>query len=76
MTTPATKETTPIFSVVRGNPNEDEIAALTAVLAELQAAAAAAQAGTPKDRNLWGRPAPLSHPNVFNPGAFANVSYF
>ncbi|SDS41590.1 acyl-CoA carboxylase subunit epsilon [Corynebacterium timonense] len=66
--------TAPTFSVVKGNPTDEELAALTAVLAELQAAATAT-AG-PDDRNLWGRPSPLRHPDVFNPGAFANITYF
>ncbi|WP_115685190.1 acyl-CoA carboxylase subunit epsilon [Corynebacterium senegalense] len=66
--------TAPTFTVVKGNPTDDEIAALTAVLAELQAAASAT--AEPAERNLWGRPSSLRHPDVFNPGAFANVTYF
>lgn len=66
----------PTFTVVKGHPTDDELAALTTVLAELQAAAALNTDGTPAERNLWGRPSSLRHPDVFNPGAFANVTYF
>lgn len=63
--------TAPTFTVTKGNPTDDEIAALTAVLAEL-----AASPATERETNLWGRPTPLRHPDVFNPGAFANITYF
>ena len=66
--------TAPTFTVTKGNPTDDEIAALTTIIAELQAAASAT--AEPTERNLWGRPTPLHHPDVFNPGAFANVTYF
>ncbi|QPK83652.1 acyl-CoA carboxylase subunit epsilon [Corynebacterium qintianiae] len=63
------------IKVVKGNPTEDEIAALTMVLADLQAAAAATR--TPGERNLWGTPnAPGHSAPIFNPGAFSNVTYF
>ncbi|WKD56991.1 hypothetical protein CAPI_02085 [Corynebacterium capitovis DSM 44611] len=68
--------TTPTFTVVKGHPTDDELAALTAVLADLQSSAAASagpQSGA--DRNLWGSDLP-GHPHVFNPGAFANITYF
>lgn len=64
------------ITVVKGNPTEDEIAALSAVLAQLQEEA---MSGTRRsgERNLWGTPsAPLHYAPVFNPGAFSNVSYF
>ncbi|WP_342319123.1 acyl-CoA carboxylase subunit epsilon [Corynebacterium mayonis] len=71
---PDLKETAPLFTVVKGNPTDDELAALTAVFAELQAAAALDAGKT--QRNLWGEPSPLRHPDVFNPSAFSNVTYF
>ena len=65
----------PTFTVVKGHPTDDELAALTTVLAELQAAAALTSEVSPAERNLWGRSS-QRHPDVFNPGAFANVTYF
>lgn len=63
------------IKVVKGNPTDDEVTALAMVLADLQAAARAAQA--PGERNLWGAPNAPQHPNtIFNPGAFSNVTYF
>ncbi|SDM12934.1 Acyl-CoA carboxylase epsilon subunit [Corynebacterium mycetoides] len=63
------------MTVVKGNPTDDEVAALTMVLAQLQAEAKADRG--PGDLNLWGRPGKLRHnETIFNPGAFNNVTYF
>ena len=70
-----TAPTATLFTVTKGNPTEDELAALTAVLTDLQAAAKAKQ--QPADRNTWGNPALANHAEqVFNPHAFANITYF
>lgn len=71
----------PLFSVVKGNPSASEIAALTAVFAQLsnQSRCEAAGAGVSKhgERNLWGRPEDRfnSQPQ-FNPAAFRNVRFY
>ncbi|MFH0411235.1 acyl-CoA carboxylase subunit epsilon [Corynebacterium sp. L4757] len=78
----ATKATSaPLFSVVKGNPSESEIAALTAVFAQLsnQARRDAAGAGVSKhgERNLWGRPEDRFKSQLnFNPAAFRNVRFY
>ena len=73
MTTPAT--TKPLFRVVKGNPTDTEIAALTAVLTGL-ASRHASQSPT-AERNLWGRPEQrLQRPTLYNPSAFRNVNFY
>jgi len=70
--------TTPAFSILKGNPSDSEVAALTAVLAQLSAQARAqqAQSGT-GERNMWGqRYNPLGAQDIFNPSAFRNVRYY
>ncbi|APT86251.1 acyl-CoA carboxylase subunit epsilon [Corynebacterium flavescens] len=73
--------TTPAFSILKGNPSDSEVAALTAVLAQLSAQARAqqAQSGT-GERNMWGRLEerynPLGAQDIFNPAAFRNVRYY
>ncbi|AWB83509.1 acyl-CoA carboxylase subunit epsilon [Corynebacterium liangguodongii] len=63
------------ITIVKGNPTDDEVAALTAVLTELEAEARAKR-GT-GERDLWGTPTLSRHfSTVFNPGAFSNVTYF
>ncbi|GAA0503341.1 acetyl-CoA carboxylase biotin carboxyl carrier protein subunit [Saccharopolyspora subtropica] len=53
----------PVLRVVRGNPNDVEIAALTAALTGLAAARAAASAPVRQPMSLWGdRSAALRHP--------------
>lgn len=65
----------PVFSVVKGNPNDEELTALTTILAQLHAEAKKAE--QPAAKNLWGVPGPLAHPQpIFNAHAFANVTYF
>lgn len=71
----------PLFSVVKGNPSAREIAALTAVFAQLsnQARRDAAGAGVSRhgERNLWGRPEDRFNSQLqFNPAAFNNVRFY
>lgn len=71
----------PLFSVVKGNPSAREIAALTAVFAQLssQARRDAAGAGVSRhgERNLWGRPEDRFNSQLqFNPAAFKNVRFY
>ncbi|ATZ06017.1 acyl-CoA carboxylase subunit epsilon [Corynebacterium striatum] len=73
--------TAPTFRVLKGNPSDDEVAALTAVLAQLSADARAKQAGSDAgERNLWGRLDErfdaYGAQDVFNPSAFRNVRYY
>ncbi|GAB3942020.1 acyl-CoA carboxylase subunit epsilon [Corynebacterium tapiri] len=63
----------PEFQVVRGNPSDDEVAALSAVLAQITAEA---QSDARGDRNLWGQHQSRRREHVYNPNAFRNVSYF
>ena len=73
--TPHTHEDEPLFTVTKGAPTEDEIAALTAVLNDLRASQQAA--ATPADRNGWGAQRPANHnAALYNPHAFGNVAYF
>ena len=65
----------PQFTVVKGNPTEAELAALTQVLSDLQQEAKSRTAGG--HRNLWGRPSNRVHgPVVFNPSAFNSTALF
>lgn len=79
MTTPDSK---PLFTVVKGNPSEEEVAALTAAIAQLSANARKAAAGNTAldgtgERNLWGRASDRFEPlKQFNPSAFRNVRYY
>ena len=67
--------TQPLFTVVKGNPTEAELAALTQVLTDLQQAAKSRTSGG--HRNLWGRPTPRDHgPVVYNPSAFNSQTLF
>lgn len=77
MTTPAA----PLFTVLKGNPSDSEVAALTAAIAQLAAEARAKAAGSGTDetgeRNLWGRASDRFEPfKQFNPSAFRNVRYY
>lgn len=70
-----TSSTAPLFTVTKGQLTEDELAALTTVITELQASQKAS--ATPADRNGWGTARPANHQAaVYNPHAFANVAYF
>ena len=65
----------PLFTVVKGQPTDEELAALTQVLTDLQQAAKARTSGG--HRNLWGRPTPREHgPVVFNPSSFNSQTLF
>lgn len=75
MTTVHTQAANPLFTVTKGDPTEEEIAALTAVISELHAAQQAA--AHPADRNGWGATRPANHnAALYNPHAFGNVAYF
>jgi len=59
------------IKVIKGNPTEAELAALTQVLEQLQRERKLA--GVTPDANLWG----VSHPAAaFNPHAFDSAAYF
>lgn len=74
MTTPTTP-TKPLFRIVKGNPTDTEIAALTAVLTGL--ARRHADQDPTAERNLWGRPDQrLQRPTLYNPSAFRNVNFY
>ncbi|AJI78164.1 MULTISPECIES: acyl-CoA carboxylase subunit epsilon [Corynebacterium] len=60
-----------LFTVLRGNPTDAEVAALSTVLSQLDSEARAKAADIHSERNLWGQPG-----NVFNPTAFRNVRYY
>ena len=65
----------PLFTVVKGDPTEEELAALTQVLTDLQQEAKSRTGGG--HRNLWGRPDTRNHgPVVFNPSAFNSQTLF
>lgn len=65
---------TPLFQVLKGNPSDAEVAALTAVFAQLSAAAQPADA---YERNLWGHPeGRLQTQTIFNPRAFHSVTFY
>lgn len=49
----------PLLRVVRGNPDDVELAALTAVVAAV--AASGAEESKPRPRSLWGDPASRLH---------------
>lgn len=67
-------DATPLFKVLKGNPSDTEVAALTAVFTQLATAAKPADA---HERNLWGRPDHrLQTQTVFNPRAFHSVTFY
>lgn len=66
--------TAPLFKVLRGNPTDAEVAALTAVLSQLDAEARAKAAQTDVTRDMWATPGQPG--NQFNPSAFRNVRYY
>ena len=62
-------ERTPLFRVVRGNPDDVELAGLTAVVAALASTPAASAA--PVERSAWGDPARrVRNPLPHGPGAW------
>ena len=60
-----------LCTVLRGNPTDAEVAALSTVLSQLDSEARAKAADIHSERNLWGQPG-----DVFNPTAFRNVRYY
>lgn len=67
---------TPLFEVIKGNPDPQQVAALTTVLAGLLAEARAEEAKRPATRNLWGNyEERLQQTRLYNPGAFQNVNF-
>lgn len=60
-----------LFTVLRGNPTDAEVAALSTVLSRLDSEARAKAADIHSERNLWSQPG-----DVFNPTAFRNVRYY
>lgn len=72
----AEKPKKPLLSIVKGNPDDVQIATLTALFATM--ANNAANAAEPeRERNLWGSVEErLSRPTTFNPTAFRNVSFY
>ena len=67
---------TPEIQVVKGNPTEDEHAALRTVLAQMSAK----HSGAIGERNEWGNPAErferFGSQRIYNPSAFHTVRYF
>ncbi len=61
--TPNAQIAKPILRVVKGDPTPEELAALVAVIAARNAAAAnAAASAEPRIRTAWGEPARLARP--------------
>ena len=62
------------IEVLKGNPTEDELAALVQVLEDLKAKNSTA---APADANGWGAPGPRNYGGVlYNPHAFGSTVYF
>lgn len=69
----AAKAAAPFFTVVKGNPSDEEIAALVCVLS---AAAASAAAGSSGPADMWGRPTFMHRgTSPFSPYAFPQQSH-
>lgn len=67
------EEARPILSVIHGNPSAPEVAALTAVVQQLSAAAQE----DPMPRNDWGNLDERLRPQLtYNPAAFRNVHFY
>ncbi|WP_069165040.1 acyl-CoA carboxylase subunit epsilon [Nocardia altamirensis] len=63
----------PLFRVVKGNPSDEELAALVCVLTAAVESAAASQSG-PAD--MWGRPTMMHRgTSPFSPYAFPQLSH-
>ena len=78
-TTPeqTTAPTKPVLTVVSGNPDDTQVAALTVLFSSLAAQAATAADAGPVNRNNWGIPEErLRRPVTYNPTAFQNVSFY
>ncbi|MFI6171906.1 acyl-CoA carboxylase subunit epsilon [Nocardia sp. NPDC051052] len=69
----AAQAAAPFFTVVKGNPSDEEIAALVCVLS---AAAASASAGSSGPADMWGRPSFMHRgTSPFSPYAFPQQSH-
>lgn len=69
----------PMFKVLKGNPSDSDVAALSALLTQLTNEARRAGAGVSAhgERNLWGQvDERFSTPLQFNPSAFRNVRFY
>lgn len=67
--------TAPIFKVLKGNPSDIELAALTAVLSGLQSEASTGTKNA--ERNLWGDPqSRFQTQTLYNPSAFSSVTFY
>lgn len=64
----------PFLTITKGNPDDTQVAALTALFAGLAAAGAPEEK---PDRNNWGSLSErLQRSRTYNPNAFHNVTYF
>lgn len=65
----------PFLSVLKGNPDEAQVAALTALFASMAANAQAAQ--PQRNTNMWGNLAEkVGTLQSYNPASFRNVSFY
>lgn len=65
-----------LFRVIRGGPDDAEVAALTAVLAAAASAAAGAEAEDVRGRSVWiDRAAMVRGPLQVGPGAWRNSTW-
>ncbi|AZA12885.1 acyl-CoA carboxylase subunit epsilon [Corynebacterium choanae] len=72
----ATKPAPPLLTVVSGNPDDTQVAALTVLFASLAASAAQAEQDN-RERNMWGNFSEKHHSNIaYNPSAFRNVEFY
>ena len=79
VTTPTSDETAveqkPFLRILKGNPDDVQVATLTALFAAMASNASGAQ--EQRERNMWGNVAErLQRPTTYNPAAFQNVSFF
>lgn len=66
----------PIIQVLKGNPTDDELAALVAVVAAAAAAGANSGSGSQGPADMWGRPTLLHRgTSPFSPYAFPALSH-
>ncbi|MDO5097641.1 MAG: acyl-CoA carboxylase subunit epsilon [Corynebacterium sp.] len=73
-TTPEVKK--PFLTVVKGNPDDVQVATLTALFATMASNAAGA-GQQERERNMWGSVEErLQRPTTYNPTAFQNVSFY
>ncbi|WTL59141.1 acyl-CoA carboxylase subunit epsilon [Nocardia sp. NBC_01499] len=69
----AAKAAAPFFTVVKGNPSDEEVAALVCVLT---AAAESAAAGSSGPADMWGRPSFMHRgTSPFSPYAYPQLSH-